>query len=82
MADTSVREAREPGEEWHASNRLVAALGRYYTVTMPIAEDYSATDIHLWESMDGVNWTSVNFHSCGRAPWRPRRWRGRPIHSC
>ena len=35
---------------------------------MPIAEDYSATDIHLWESLDGPSWT--------RSVEIPQLWEG------
>ncbi len=50
--------ARPPwpmGEE----GAITAAFGRYYATSLPIGNDYLATDIHLWESDDGLTWKSV-----------------------
>jgi hypothetical protein len=53
------------GEEW--SGDIVTAMGRYYTVSVPVRPDYSATAVHLWVSNDGVTWRSVEV---------PRVWDG------
>jgi hypothetical protein len=54
------------GEEW--SGDIVTARGRYYTVSVPVLPDYSATAVHLWESEDGVTWRQVAL---------PAVWEGR-----
>jgi hypothetical protein len=55
---TVVRPPWPMGEEWW--NGIVSAAGRYYTLSMPLGEGYSATAIHIWESADGLEWTEVN----------------------
>jgi hypothetical protein len=57
-----IRVVRPPwtmGEDW-TDIRVVTAFGRYYTITLPLGEGYSSTDIHLWESEDGISWTLLD----------------------
>ncbi len=46
------------GEEWTGS--IITAFGKYYTLSMPVKEDFTATAIHVWESSDGLAWDLVN----------------------
>jgi hypothetical protein len=45
-------------EEW--SRSITTANGRYYTHTLTLGTDYSATAIHVWESLDGLAWKRVD----------------------
>ncbi len=47
------------GDEW-SENGIVESSGRYYTNTLTLGENYSATAIHLWESEDGLVWNAVD----------------------
>ena len=54
----SVRPPWAPSEEW--SEGIVAGLGRYYTTSLVLGPNYTATEMHLWESPDGIEWTEVD----------------------
>jgi hypothetical protein len=56
---TVVRPPWTMGEDW-TDERIVTAFGRYYTTSLPLGEGYSSTDIHLWESEDGLVWTLLD----------------------
>jgi hypothetical protein len=45
------------GEEW--SEEIVVFDDRYYTVSLPMADYLNPSEIHLWESADGLEWSLV-----------------------
>jgi hypothetical protein len=56
---TVVRPPWPMGEDWTESG-VVSALGRYYTATGTLGENFSLSAIRLWESTDGLSWGEVS----------------------
>jgi hypothetical protein len=56
---TVVRPPWPMGEDWTESG-VITALGRYYTATGPLGENFSLSGIRLWESPDGLSWSEVS----------------------
>jgi hypothetical protein len=46
------------GEDWTAEV-VTSALGRYFTVSGPLGENFSLSGFRLWESIDGLTWSQV-----------------------
>jgi hypothetical protein len=44
-------------EEW--ADQIVVSDGWYYTMSYSIGDDFSAQDLHLWRSRDGLDWELV-----------------------